>query len=62
MNINVQSAFLFSQACCPAMAERGWGRVVNVTSWCVLSNAIRSFFKHSFRNFPFIVGSFSVGK
>ena len=34
MNINVQSAFLLCQHCCPTMAERGWGRVVNITSWC----------------------------
>ena len=40
MNINVQSAFLLSQACCPAMAKRGWGRVVNITSWAWKSGGL----------------------
>jgi hypothetical protein len=40
MNINVTSAFLLCQACCPTMAERGWGRVVNITSWAWKSGGL----------------------
>lgn len=40
MNVNVTSAFLLCQACCPAMAERGWGRVVNITSWAWKSGGL----------------------
>jgi 3-oxoacyl-[acyl-carrier protein] reductase len=32
MAINVMGPFLLARACVPAMLERGWGRVVNVTT------------------------------
>ena len=40
MNINSTAAFLLCQACCPAMAEKGWGRVVNITSWAWKSGGL----------------------
>ena len=40
MTINVQSAFLLCQHCCPVMAERGWGRVGNITSWAWKSGGL----------------------
>jgi len=30
--VNMRAVFLLSQACAPAMAARGWGRIVNVSS------------------------------
>jgi len=32
LDVQVKAAFLLSQACLPPMAERGWGRIVNITS------------------------------
>lgn len=32
MAINVMGPFLMARACVPAMLERGWGRIVNVTT------------------------------
>jgi 3-oxoacyl-[acyl-carrier protein] reductase len=40
MTINVQSAFLLCQHCCPVMAEKKWGRVVNITSWAWKSGGL----------------------
>lgn len=40
MNINVTAAFLLSKACCPAMAAKKWGRVVNITSWAWKSGGL----------------------
>jgi 3-oxoacyl-[acyl-carrier protein] reductase len=30
--LNVRSAFLMARALAPGMAERGWGRIINVSS------------------------------
>ncbi len=32
LDVQVKSAFLLAQACAPAMAERRWGRIINITS------------------------------
>lgn len=33
MAVNLRAAFLLCQAAIPAMAEAGWGRVINVSGW-----------------------------
>ena len=33
MSVNLKSTFFFSQAVIPAMKERGWGRIINMSSF-----------------------------
>ena len=38
--INHDAAFYLSKACLPHMVERGWGRVVNLSSWAYKSGGL----------------------
>jgi 3-oxoacyl-[acyl-carrier protein] reductase len=39
MDINLTGAFLLSRACVPAMVDRGWGRIVNISSQAARTRA-----------------------
>jgi 3-oxoacyl-[acyl-carrier protein] reductase len=46
--VNVRAPFLLARACAPGMAERGWGRIVNIGSiWSVVSIAQRASYSTS---------------
>ena len=38
--VNYDSSFYLSKACMPHMVERGWGRVVNLSSWAYKSGGL----------------------
>ena len=38
--VNYDSCFFLSKACMPHMVERGWGRVVNLSSWAYKSGGL----------------------
>ena len=40
MSVNLKSAFLVTQAVLPGMRERGWGRVINITSGAAYTGGI----------------------
>jgi 3-oxoacyl-[acyl-carrier protein] reductase len=40
MSINLKSAFLVTQAVLPGMRERGWGRIINITSGAAYTGGI----------------------
>ncbi len=40
MSVNLKSAFLVTQAALPGMRERGWGRIINITSGAAYTGGI----------------------
>ncbi len=40
MSVNLKSAFLVTQAVLPGMRERGWGRIINITSGAAYTGGI----------------------
>jgi short-subunit dehydrogenase len=40
MAVNVDGAFFMTQACVPFMLKKGWGRVVNMSSWAWKSGGL----------------------
>ena len=62
MNINSTSAFLLCQHCCPAMAAKKWGRVVNVTSWAWKSGGLTAGTAYSVSKGAMTALTFSVAR
>jgi len=62
MTVNCTSAFLLCQACCPAMAERKWGRVINITSWAWKSGGLTAGTAYSTSKGAMTALTFSVAR
>jgi 3-oxoacyl-[acyl-carrier protein] reductase len=60
--INLDSAFVLSQAVVPGMAEKGWGRIINIASWAAKCGGLTAGTSYTVSKSAMIGLTFSVAR